>query len=97
MKCYAVVEVNVINPHWVPEYLSKVNAIVERYGGRYLARTPRIEMVEGEGDAHQTSVLIEFPSGEAARSFYHSEEYSPLREARLAGSTGKFYFVAGEY
>lgn len=96
MKYYAVVELNVTNPYWVPDYLAKVNQIVESFGGKYLARTSKVDMVEGDADLHQTSVILEFPSEEAAYGFYNSERYRPLREARKSGSTGKFYFVAGE-
>ena len=96
MKYYAVTEVNVTDPSWVPSYLQKVNPIIERFGGKYLARTSQYEMMEGDTDRHQTAIILEFPSKEAAYSFYNSEEYKPLRAARIAGSTGKFYFVAGE-
>lgn len=96
MKYYVVAEVNVTDPSWVQEYLSKVNQIVESYGGQYLARTGQYEMLEGNVPPHQTSIIMEFPSKEAAYSFYNSEEYKPHLEARLAGSTGKLYVVAGE-
>lgn len=96
MKYYGIVEVNVINPDWMPEYLAKVNPIVESYGGKYLARTSKIEMIEGDVEAHQNSVILEFPSEEAGKSFYYSEEYKPFRDARVSGTIGKFYFVAGE-
>lgn len=96
MKYYAVAEVNVTDPHWVSGYLAQVNRIVERHGGRYLARTSRHEMMEGEAMLHQTSIILEFPSKDAAYSFYNSDEYRPLRDARVAGSSGKLYFVAGE-
>lgn len=96
MKYYAVAEVNVTNPYWVPEYMAKIDQIVGSYGGKYLARTSNHELVEGNMPLHQTSVLLEFPSQVAAYGFYNSEEYKPLREARKTGSTGRFYFVAGE-
>lgn len=96
MKYYAIAEVNVTNPQWVPEYLAKVNRIVEMYGGKYLARTSNHELMEGDGPLHQTSVILEFPSKEAAYAFYWSEEYAPHRKARQSGATGKFYFVPGE-
>ena len=43
MKCYAVAELDVTDPRWVADYVANVTAIVERCGGRYLARTARIE------------------------------------------------------
>lgn len=96
MKYYAIAEVSVTNPSWVTEYLAQVNQLVTSYGGKYLARTSKVDLVEGGGTAHQTSVILEFPSSDAAYGFYNSPEYLPLREARKAGSVGKFYFVAGE-
>lgn len=96
MKYYAVAEVSVTDPNWVPEYLANVTSILESYGGRYLARTGDYEIMEGEADRHQTSIILDFPSKDAAYSFYNSEEYRPYRDARIAGSTSRFYFVAGE-
>ena len=62
MTYCAVAEVNVTDPSRVSGYLARVNQIVESFGGKYLARTSQIEMVEGEADIHQTSVILEFPS-----------------------------------
>ncbi len=39
MKYYAVAEVEVTDPAWVRDYIADVTAMVERHGGRYLART----------------------------------------------------------
>ena len=96
MKCYAVAEIEITDPSWVAEYVERTTPLVERHGGRYLARTPRIEQVEGERTPPQIYLIIEWPSEEAAKAFYASEEYRPLREARRAGSRGDFFFVAGE-
>jgi len=96
MKYYAIAEVTVTDPRWVPEYLANVTSILESYGGKYLARTANFELMEGDALRHQTTIILEFPSREAAYSFYESKEYRPYREARVAGSTGTFSFVAGE-
>jgi uncharacterized protein (DUF1330 family) len=96
MKCYAVARINVTDRAWVAEYLTKVTPMVERHGGRYLARTPKFERLEGEGPLPQLMLLIEWPSHEAAKAFYDSDAYRPYREARIAGSTGEFLLVSGE-
>lgn len=96
MKYYAVAEVYVTNSCWVGGYLASVNRIIAKHGGRYLARTSNYDVMEGSVAPHQTVILLEFPSREAAYSFYNSEEYRPFREARLCGSNSRFYFVAGE-
>jgi uncharacterized protein (DUF1330 family) len=41
-------------------------------------------------------VILEWPSEEAAVSFYESEEYRPYLKRRLAGAKNEFLLVAGE-
>jgi uncharacterized protein (DUF1330 family) len=96
MKCYAVAELDVTDPQWVREYVAKVTAMVERRGGRYLARTGQIEKIEGERRPPQVFLIIEWPSKEVADAFYESEEYAPYRESRRAGASNEFFLVAGE-
>lgn len=96
MKHYAVAELNVSDPSWVADYVAAVTPMVERRGGRYLARTGRLERVEGERALPQVLLIIEWPSREAAEEFYESEEYRLFRDARIQGSSGEFLIVAGE-
>ena len=96
MKYYAVGIMSLTNTDWVQDYLRDVTPLVEKMGGRYLARTPALELIEGEGPAPQSMVLIEFPSREAAEQFYYSAEYEPYKVARRRGSVGQFYLVAGQ-
>ncbi len=96
MRYYAVARLDVTDPGWVREYVAEVTPMVERHGGRYLARTATIERVEGDRDAPQVVLLIEWPSREAARAFYDSEEYAPFRSARMRGARNEFLLVAGE-
>ena len=96
MKHYVIAQLDVTDPSWVAEYVAHVTRQVERAGGRYLARTPRIEQLEGERRAPQVALLIEWPSREAALAFYESEQYRPHRERRLAGARNELLLVAGE-
>lgn len=96
MKHYAVAEIDVTDRSWVADYIAKVTPMVERHGGRYLARTNDFEQLEGERASPQMLLIVEFPSREAAKAFYDSAEYAPFLAARRAGSRGTFYLVAGE-
>jgi uncharacterized protein (DUF1330 family) len=96
MRCYAVGEIDVTDPAWVREYVDEVTPMVERHGGRYLARTPEVVRLEGERNAPQTFLIIEWPSREAADAFFQSDEYRPFRERRRAGARNEFLLVAGE-
>jgi uncharacterized protein (DUF1330 family) len=96
MKYYFIGELEVTDQSWVQDYVKNVTGMVERHGGRYLARTPKIEKVEGEREPMQMCVILEWPSKESAVAFYESEEYKPYRQNRLAGAKNEFLLVAGE-
>jgi uncharacterized protein (DUF1330 family) len=96
MKYYSVAELNVTDRAWVHGYVQNVTPMVERHGGRYLARTNNIERLEGSASNPHVFLIIEWPSREAAMAFYESEEYAPYLKRRLAGSRGEFVLVAGE-
>jgi uncharacterized protein (DUF1330 family) len=96
MKYYGVIELDVTDPAWTRDYVANVTGMVERRGGRYLSRTTRVEHTEGERQAPQLIVLLEWPSKEVADEFYESEEYRPYREARRAGSRTEIFLAAGE-
>jgi uncharacterized protein (DUF1330 family) len=96
MKYYAVAQLTVTHPSWVSSYVEHVTPLVERMGGRYLARSMNIERIEGAGELPQVVLLIEWPSKEAAEAFYASPAYAPHREARLRGAVNEFLLVSGE-
>ena len=96
MKYYMIGEVETTDQSWVPDYVKYVTGMVERWGGRYLARTPKVEKVEGERKPRGILVIVEWPSKEAATAFYDSEEYRPYRQNRIAGAKNEFLLVAGE-
>ena len=96
MKYYAIAEINVTNPDWIPEYADKVTKMVEAVGGRYLARTADITVIEGDAAAPNLCAILEFPSKEVAGAFYGSDAYAPFLKSRLDGSNSKFLLVAGK-
>ncbi|HMD51087.1 MAG TPA: DUF1330 domain-containing protein [Solirubrobacteraceae bacterium] len=96
MNYYAVAEIDITDPTWVQEYVENVTGLVEAHGGRYLARTSRAEKVEGERPLAQVYMIIEWPSKEAADSFYESAEYVPYRRNRERGARNELVLVAGE-
>ncbi|HST54518.1 MAG TPA: GNAT family N-acetyltransferase [Solirubrobacteraceae bacterium] len=96
MRYYAVAELDITDPGWVREYVAQVTPMVERRGGRYLARTAQIDKLEGERDPAQVFLIIEWPSKEAAEGFYESDEYRPYRESRKQGARNEFVLVAGD-
>lgn len=96
MKYYSVAEMNITDRAWIRDYVQNVTRMVEKRGGRYLARTNNMERLEGRRANPHVFLIIEWPSEEAAKAFYESEEYRPYLRSRLAGSNGEFVLVAGE-
>jgi uncharacterized protein (DUF1330 family) len=96
VKYYFIGEIEVTDQSWVPDYIKNVTEMVERHGGKYLARTPKIEKIEGERGLMPMCVILEWPSKETAVGFYESEEYRPYRQNRIAGAKNEFLLVAGE-
>jgi uncharacterized protein (DUF1330 family) len=96
MKYYAVVQLNISDDSWMADYMPNVTALVEKHGGTYLARTMTMEQVEGSGELPNAFIIIEWPSKEAATTFYSDPAYQPYLQSRLAGSSAEFVLVAGE-
>ena len=91
---YVIVQLKVTNPDNYKEYVEKVLDIVKKYGGEYLARGGEHQVVEGE-DNFPRIVIIKFPSYEKALEWYHSDEYKPVKDIRLANSEGINIIVKG--
>lgn len=96
MKYYMVIGTNLTSTEWVADYLENVTPLVQSFGGRYLARTPKVEMLEGEGGPPQYALIAEFPSKVAALRFYNSDEYKPYKDARQQGAQSRFFLIAAE-
>ena len=81
MPAYTVGTIKVTNPEKYQEYAKLAGPAAIKYGGRFLARGGTNTLLEGEFPFNRV-VLIEFPSVEAARTFYSSPEYTEARSKR---------------
>lgn len=75
----------VLDPAALEEYKHRVAPLVEAHGGRYVVLGGPVDVVEGTWSP-AFPVMIEFPSLEAARGWYHSEEYREIRAIRLGAT-----------
>ncbi len=51
--------------------------MLDKYGGRYLVVGGDPAVIQGD-ECPKSVVLLEFPTREAAKSFYNDPEYEPL-------------------
>jgi uncharacterized protein (DUF1330 family) len=96
MTYYAAIGLTPTSEEWIPGYLSTVTPLVEKHGGKYLARTANHERLEGDGESPALMVLIEWPSKAAAEAFYSDPDYQPHLQARLAGANNDFFLIEGK-
>jgi uncharacterized protein (DUF1330 family) len=95
MAAYVIAQINAINAERYPEYTAQVPATIAKYGGRFIARGGNAEVLEGSLSLPQRLVIIEFPSREAAKAWWSSEEYGPLKALRQEISDGTLFLVDG--
>ena len=94
-KAYVIAHLTLTNPdRFMSEYMSKVGAVVEAFGGKYLVRGGEISYQEGESLGDRT-VVIEFPSRDAAHAWGSSEQYQAIVKARTENSTGPVIIIDG--
>jgi uncharacterized protein (DUF1330 family) len=90
---YLILNGEVTDPDAYEEYKSGAQQVVAEHGGRFLARGGAATAVEGEWLPRV--VVVEFPSYDAALTFYRSPEYQRLVEIRKACSTASVVIVEG--
>ena len=94
MPAYFVAEVEVTNSAAYETYRPLAGAAVAQYGGRFVARGGKTELIEGSPEP-QRVVIIEFSDAAAARRWYNSPEYQAALPIRLANSRGRAFIVEG--
>lgn len=93
-KGYIIAQVDVTNPQQYAEYTKLTPALIEKAGGRFIARGGRTATLEGPA-ARSRVVIIEFPSFERAQEFYNSPGYVAARKLREGAATAQFVLVEG--
>jgi uncharacterized protein (DUF1330 family) len=94
MPAYILAEVEVTDPAGYESYRPLAGASVAQYGGKFVVRGGKAELIEGTKDPARI-VVIEFPDTEAAKRWYNSPEYQQALKIRLANSTGRVILVEG--
>ena len=93
MAAYLIADIHIKDAEGYEEYRNRMSTVIAAYGGRYVVRGGRCELLEGDRDPGRL-VVIEFASMERLKTFYDSSEYSALRALRRTTTTS--YLVAGE-
>ena len=77
MKGYWIARVNIKKKDAYKSYAQLAKPAIEKYGGKYLARGGKQQILEGAN--LERAVVIEFPSMKNAFECYNSEEYKKAK------------------
>ena len=91
MAAYVIGEAEITRPEAMKPYGPLIMASVKKFGGRYLARGSRPEVLEG-GPAHNI-LIIEFDSADTARRWYASPEYQAAKAVRQGATNLRLLLV----
>jgi uncharacterized protein (DUF1330 family) len=92
-KGYVISRVDVTNPDAYARYAAAATKAIADHGGKPLARGGRSEALEGTARAR--NVVLEFDSYDAARDYFHSEQYQAARALRAGAAEMEMVLVEG--
>jgi uncharacterized protein (DUF1330 family) len=90
---YIIADVQVTNPQQYEEYKKFSSAAMQAHGAVVRVRGGKTVKLEGRDPGR--TVVLEFPSLQAAQAFYDSPEYSLARKAREGAAVMNMFIVEG--
>ena len=94
MAAYVIYQAEVLDPVQYEKYKAKTPDSIAAFGGRFIVRGGEIDVLEGEAPLGRT-VVVEFPTMQAARDWYASDSYTEARALREGAVRARAYIVAG--
>lgn len=92
-KAYIIANITVRDPEGYKEYIRLDTPVIESFGGRFIIRGGRSEVLEGS--AFERTAVIEFPDYASARAMYDSLEYQRAADIRRATAEAVLILVEG--
>jgi uncharacterized protein (DUF1330 family) len=94
VPAYVIANVTVNDPVRYAAYRQQVDATLEPFGGRFLARGGAVAILEGDWRPGRL-VNLEFPSVAQARAWWDSPAYAAAKAIRQATSDGTLLVIEG--
>jgi uncharacterized protein (DUF1330 family) len=98
MAGYVIFDVGPSDRDAMKPYLEKAFGTLKAHGGKVIVNTDNIDVREsshGPGWRPTRLFMVEFPSKEAAQSWYESPEYQEILPIRLKASKDNMVIVEG--
>ena len=94
MPAYMIARINVTDAEQYKNYIAATPAIIEKFGGKFIARGGETVTLEGEQETRRIAV-VEFPALDNIREFYDSAEYKAAMKLREGAAELDILGVAG--
>ena len=94
MSAYMIVDIDIHDAAAYDEYRKVVGATLAKYGGKFVVRGGKIDVLEGNWNPKRI-VVLEFESAARVREWYDSEEYRVPKQIRMKASKGNVIVVDG--
>lgn len=94
IPAYLIARVDITDPEQYRHYLNATPSVIEKYGGKAIARSIEPLTLEGSEETRRI-VILQFPTVGKAREFYHSPEYQKARKLREGAAIGELIVVEG--
>lgn len=94
MSAYIIVDVKFSDSVEIERYRAMVPGTLVPYGGRFIVRGGRTEVLEGAWQPNRI-VVMEFDTAERARAWWDSEEYREAKELRQRIANTNMILVEG--
>lgn len=94
MPAYAIAQLHDVQPGpEIVDYLLRIDASLEPFGGRFLIHGAEAEVLEPGWTGG--IVVIAFPDMAAARGWYESAAYQPILPLRVNNSRSTAFLIEG--
>jgi uncharacterized protein (DUF1330 family) len=94
VAAYIIAMVDVRDPVRYEDYRKMVLPTITAYGGRFIARGGKTEVLEGHWQPNRL-VIVEFPTFDRAKAWWASSEYAEAKALRQATSDGTLVLIEG--
>lgn len=94
MAAYVIAEIDVTDTAGYEEYRRLGPPTIAVYGGKFVARGGKVEVLEGSW-APRRLVVLEFETVERAKEWWASKEYSAAKQVRQRTAVTNMIVVEG--
>ncbi|HSL45308.1 MAG TPA: DUF1330 domain-containing protein [Anaerolineales bacterium] len=94
MTAFVIVDINVTDPIHYEEYKKLAAPTVELYGGKYIARGGKTEVLEGDWKPNRL-VILQFDNMEKVKNWLNSPEYRGPRGIRHQTAISNMVVIEG--